>query len=238
MNQYGSTLFLINNSFSDIKQDPDWVPTRFWEGGGQKGFMPWRMTYNRFPRKNPSRSTILEKGREHGSPPPPPHLRWGIYLMSISFLTKLLSEYFSPSDVKIGLSKVGSPETFSVLYLNIGSLRKNLEDVNFSIVCFWETWTDENKLKNDSLIQLPGYVLHQIRKNCRGGGISIFLHKSLYYKRRQNWYKFGSSGLFYHRNLEKLFLFFHFNLNVLDFENNKKVQNFINLMFLTVWYQP
>ena len=70
-----------------------------------------------------------------------------------------------------------------------------------------------------------------MRKNCRGGGISIFLHKSLYYKRRQNWYKFGSSGLFYHRNLDKLFLFFHFNLNVLDFENNKKVQNFINLMF-------
>ena len=170
-----------------------------------------------------------------GSPPPPPppppptlgdlpHVDF--FLDKITFLN---AEYFSPSDVKI--SKVESPETFSVLYLNTGSLRKNLEDVNFSIVFFSETWTDDNKLKNDSLIQLPGYVLHQMRKNCRGGGISIFLHKSLYYKRRQNWYKFGSSGLFYHRNLEKLFLFFHFNLNVLDFENNKKVQNFINLMF-------
>ena len=130
------------------------------------------------------------------SPPPPtlgdlPHVDF--FLDKITFLN---AEYFSPSDVKIGLSKVESPETFSVLYLNIGSLRKNLEDVNFSIVCFSETWTDENKLKNDSLIQLPGYVSHQIRKNCRGGGIRIFLHKSLYYKRRQNWYKFGSSGLF------------------------------------------
>ena len=197
MNQYGSTLFLINNSFSDIKQDPDWAPTRFWEGGGQKGFMPWRMTYNRFPRKNPSQSTILEKGREHWLPSPPPTLgdlpHVDFFLDKITFLN---AEYFSPSDVKIGLSKVESPETFSVLYLNIGSLRKNLEDVNFSIVCFSETLTDDNKLKNDSLIQQPDYVLHQIRKNRRGGGISIFLHKSLYYKRRQNWYKFGSSGLF------------------------------------------
>ena len=98
------------------------------------------------------------------------------FLNKITFLN---AEYFSPSDVEIGFSKVESPETFSVLYLNIGSLRKNLEDV-----------------KNDSLIQLPGYILNQIRKNCRGGGISIFLHKSLYYKRRQNWYKFGSSGIF------------------------------------------
>ena len=43
------------------------------------------------------------------------------------------------------------------------------------------------KLENDSLIQLPGYnVLHQIRKNCRCGGISIFVHQSLSFKKRQN----------------------------------------------------
>ena len=46
---------------------------------------------------------------------------------------------------------------------------------------------DDNKLENDSLTQLPGYnVLHQMRKKCRGGGISIFLHESLSFKRRQD----------------------------------------------------
>ena len=62
---------------------------------------------------------------------------------------------------------------------------KNFEDfkeryktlnLKFNIVCFSETWGDDNKLENDSLIQLPGYnVLHQIRKNSGGGGISIYV---------------------------------------------------------------
>ena len=59
--------------------------------------------------------------------------------------------------------------------------------LKFSIVCFSETWADEYKLKNGSLTQVPGYnVLHQIRKNCWGGGISIFVHELLSLKRRQD----------------------------------------------------
>ena len=101
---------------------------------------------------------------------------------SLDNIPCLNTEYFSPSDVKIGFSKFECPDTFSLLDLNIRSLRKNFEDfkelkalnLKFSIVCFSETWADDNKLENDSLIQLPGYnVLHQIRKNCRSGGISI-----------------------------------------------------------------
>ena len=75
-------------------------------------------------------------------------------------------------------------------------MRKNFEDfkelyktlnLTFNIVCFSEPWEDGDKLENDSLIQLPGYnVLHQIRKNRRGGGISIFVHESLSFKRRQD----------------------------------------------------
>ena len=93
-------------------------------------------------------------------------------LDNIPFLN---TECFSPSDVKIGFSEFESPDTFSILYFNIRSLRKNFEDfkklyktlnLKFSIVCFSETWADENKLANNSLIQLPDYnVLHQIRKN-------------------------------------------------------------------------
>ena len=109
-------------------------------------------------------------------------------------IASLNTEYFSPSEVKIGFSKFESPDTFSALHLNIRSLRKNFEDfkelyqtldLKFSILCFSETWADDNKLENDSLMQLPGYnVLHQTRKNRRGRGISIFAHESLTFKRQ------------------------------------------------------
>ena len=111
-------------------------------------------------------------------------------------IPSLNTEYSIPSDVKIGFSKFECSDTFSVLHLNIRSLKKNFEDfkelyktlnLKFSMVCFSETWADDNKLENDSLIQLPGYnVLHQIRKNRRSGGISIFAQESLSFKRRQD----------------------------------------------------
>ena len=192
----------------------------------------------------------------------------------------IITEYFSLSDVKIGFSKFESPDTFSVLYLNVRSLRKNIEDfkelyktlnLKFSIVCFSETWADDNKLESDYLIQLPGYnVLHQIGKNRRGRGISIFVHESLSLKRRQDLgtnseaveslsieilnkkckntilktiYRHPNGDIEtcenYFKNLfakigtenKHIVLAGDFNLKVLDFGNNKKAQNFINLMF-------
>ena len=198
------------------------------------------------------------------------------------FLDNILSlntEYFSSSDVKIGFSKFECSDTFSALHPNIRSLRKIFEDfqelyktlnLKFSIVCFSETWADENKLEYDYLIQLPSYnVLHQIRKNDRGGGISIFVHESLSFKRQQdlgiNLEAVGSFSIEvlnkkckniilntvyrplngdietcenYFKNIfakngtvnKHVVLAGDFNVNVLDFENNKKVENFINLM--------
>ena len=64
-------------------------------------------------------------------------------------IRSLNTEYFSLPDVKIGFSKFESPDTFSVLHLNIRSLRKDFEDfkelyktlnLKFSIVGFSETW--------------------------------------------------------------------------------------------------
>ena len=111
-------------------------------------------------------------------------------------IPSLNTKCFSSSNAKIGFSMFESPDTFSVLHLNVRSLRKNFEDfkelyktlnLKFNIVCFSETWADDNKLENDSLIQLPGYnVLCQIRKNRRGRGISIFVHESLSFKSRQD----------------------------------------------------
>ena len=105
------------------------------------------------------------------------------------------TEYFLPSEVKIGFVKFESPDTFSELHLNIKSFRKNFGDLKelyetldlkFSIAYFSETWADENKFENDSLVQLPGYVLHHIRKTRRGEGTNIFVHKSLFFKKRQD----------------------------------------------------
>ena len=110
--------------------------------------------------------------------------------------------------------------------------------------------------------------MHQIRENPRGRGISIFEHKSLSFKRRQdlgiNLEPVESLNILnkeykniilntiyrppngeietcenYFKNLSAkndtvnrhIFLAGDVNLNVLDFENNKKVWNFINLMF-------
>ena len=111
-------------------------------------------------------------------------------------IPSLNTEYFLPSNVKIGFSKFESPDKFLVLHLNIRSLTKNFEDfkelyktlnLKFSVVCFSVTWADDNKLEDYSSIQLPGYnVLHQIRKNRRYGGINIFVYKSLSFKRRQD----------------------------------------------------
>ena len=76
-------------------------------------------------------------------------------------IPSLNTEYFSPSDVKIGFSKFESLGTLSVQHLSIRSLRKNFEhskeldktlNLKFSIVCFSETWADDGKLENDSLI--------------------------------------------------------------------------------------
>ena len=176
--------------------------------------------------------------------------------------------------------KKTSHDTFSVLHHNIKSLRKNFEDfkelyktfnLKFSIVCFSESCANDNKLENDSLIQLPGYnVLNQIRKNLRGGGISIFVQELLPFKRQQDLgvnskavesvsieilnkefkniilntiYRPSNGDIEscenYFKNLfakndivnEHIVLAEDFNLNVLDFENNKKVQNVLNLMF-------
>ena len=90
-------------------------------------------------------------------------------------IPSLILNIFHPLNifhVKIGFSKFESPDTFSVLHINIRSLRKNFEDfkklyqtlnLKFNIVCFSETWADDNKRDNESLIQLPGCnVLHQI----------------------------------------------------------------------------
>ena len=79
----------------------------------------------------------------------------------------------------------------SILHLNIKSIKKNLKtfknflstlNYNFSIICFSETWLDETNNENSNY-ELPGYYsIHQIRNNCKGGGVSIYIKEVLNFK--------------------------------------------------------
>ena len=70
-------------------------------------------------------------------------------------------------------------ESFKDFYLAI--------DFKFSIVCFSETWVDEISFNKNSNFQLSGYqVLHQTRKNHKGGGVCDFVHEILNFKLRED----------------------------------------------------
>ena len=57
----------------------------------------------------------------------------------------------------------------------------------FSIICFSEKWSNDENLDKNSLFQLAGYsLLHENRKCRRGGGVAIFVHKSLCYTKRND----------------------------------------------------
>eukprot|EP00111_Clytia_hemisphaerica_P011532 TCONS_00033842-protein len=99
---------------------------------------------------------------------------------------------------------VNMNQNFSILNINIRSISKNFDDFkallkqlkfNFKIICITETWckkdeaeSEENQSKKSfSKYLLPGYkVLHQARSNKKGGGLCIFVHESLNYKRKQD----------------------------------------------------
>ena len=56
----------------------------------------------------------------------------------------------------------------------------------FSAICLSEIWCHSHENSNSNL-QIPGYVsLNQTWKNCRGGGLCIFLLESLSYKVRDD----------------------------------------------------
>ena len=71
------------------------------------------------------------------------------------------------------------------------SIKKNFEtfknflstlSYNSSIICFSETWLDEANNENPNY-ELPGYYsILQIRNNCKGCGVSIYIKKILNFK--------------------------------------------------------
>ena len=82
-----------------------------------------------------------------------------------------------------------SSDQFSVLHLNIRSIKKNFENFKlflnlinftFSVICLSETWWDDLATIEKSLYEIPNYnSTHQARTDRKGSGISIYIHKSL-----------------------------------------------------------
>ena len=75
---------------------------------------------------------------------------------------------------------------FSILYLNIRSIKKFFEhfklflnSINFifSVICLLETWWDDLATIQKSLFELPNYKSnHQARGDRKGWGVSMFIN--------------------------------------------------------------
>ena len=87
--------------------------------------------------------------------------------------------------------KVFKNECFSMIHMNIRSLPANLNhfmnylnclNVQFSVLCFSETWLNAN---NHDLYALPGYShIGKHRPHRSGGGVSLFIKERFTYKSR------------------------------------------------------
>ena len=107
------------------------------------------------------------------------------------YISSLDVQYCTPNDFKNNF-QCFSKNSFSVLYLSIRSMNKNLEsfkefdstiNLKFSFVYFSETWVGNIYFSKDSNFHFSGYkVLHQTRKNFKGGGVCAFVHESLSFK--------------------------------------------------------
>ena len=66
---------------------------------------------------------------------------------------------------------------------NFDDLLDILRDSNnsFNVLCITETWCTDSTLKNNTNLHLPNFdIISQERKtNKRGGGVLIYIHKSL-----------------------------------------------------------
>ena len=64
---------------------------------------------------------------------------------------------------------------------NFESFKEFYSTINFKfiIACFSETWVDDISFSKKSNFQLSGdQVLHQTRKNSKGGGVCGFVHEN------------------------------------------------------------
>ena len=105
------------------------------------------------------------------------------------------SPYYTPNEL-ITFSKEIPENIFSIFHVNIRSVNKNFEKLknllqkinySFKVIVLSESWLKDENAHQNSLYQIPNYIpIHQIRKGSKGGGVSIYIHKTLNYKLRND----------------------------------------------------
>ena len=103
-------------------------------------------------------------------------------------ISSLETKYLSPREIDKNFQNF-SEESFSVLHLNIRSMKKNFVtfqdfykflNTKLRIAGLTETLVNDSNINQNSLIQLEGYIsVHQIRKSRKGGRIVLFIRDSL-----------------------------------------------------------
>lgn len=87
------------------------------------------------------------------------------------------TKYFFMAEVRSSLLAGYDLNSFSVLYSNIRSIKKNL-NVNFNAICLVETWCKSQEESGSSNYILSGYsCFHQYREYCRGEGVYLLVAK-------------------------------------------------------------
>ena len=95
-----------------------------------------------------------------------------------------------PNEIESFLSKKENSKTINATHVNIRSLSKNFDNLldiltdsnySFNILCITETWCTDSTLKNNSNLHLSNFdiILQERKTNKRGGGVLIYIHKSL-----------------------------------------------------------
>ena len=98
--------------------------------------------------------------------------------------------YLFPNEIESFLSEKETSEFINAIHVNIRSLSKNFDNLldilrdsnnSFNVLCITETWCTDSTLKNNTNLHLPNFdIISQERKtNKRGGGVIIYIHKSL-----------------------------------------------------------
>ena len=97
---------------------------------------------------------------------------------------------FFPNEIENFLSEKENSESINAIHVNIRSLSKNFDNLldilrdsnnSLNVLCITETWCTDSTLKNNANLHLPDFdiILRERKTNKRGGGVLIYIHKSL-----------------------------------------------------------
>ena len=93
--------------------------------------------------------------------------------------------YLLPEELKSFLDYSSPLNYFSILHLNIRSIKKNFESFKlflksirftFSVIFVFETWLNDLSIARDTSYELPNYTSnHQMRRDHKGRRVFVYI---------------------------------------------------------------